>query len=250
MRRVLADDWLRVARPVSAPRVRLLCFPYAGAGSTIFHGWERLRDDIEVCAVQLPGRQERLREPGITAVPSIVEHLFEAIASLRAAPVALYGHSFGALLAFEVSRRLAAAGRAPIALVVGARPAPFLQPSYPPMHKLPHDAFLNAIHTRFGTPLEVLRNEELMELALPALRADLTALETYVFTAGSSIDVPITALRGRLDRASEPAAMQAWQEVTSRPLTLRETDAGHFFVDTHRAWVQTCVTDAIDAVTK
>lgn len=245
-----ADKWLYTARPLAAPRVRVVCLPYAGGGATIFHAWDKLATDIEVCAVQLPARQQRLKEPGITSVSTIVERLVEALASRPAAPLALYGHSFGALVAFELSRRLSAKGSPPIALVVGARGAPQLPLPCAPIHGLSRDAFVQEIHDRYGTPLEVLQDPELSELILPPLRADMTALERYVFAPGSKLDVPITALRGTLDGAIGPAMMQSWADVTTHPLALREVHAGHFFVDTHRAWVQEKLVSAIAAATR
>jgi medium-chain acyl-[acyl-carrier-protein] hydrolase len=157
----------------------------------------------------------------------------------------LYGHSFGAVVAFEVSLRLQAAAKPPIALVVGAWPAPHVPSPQPPIHALDDGAFIHAIHVRYATPLALFQDRDLMELALPPLRSDMTALETFAHVAGSVLDVPVTALRGTRDRASDAEMIRAWQEVTARPLVVHEIDAGHFFVDTHRAWVQERVTQAI-----
>ncbi len=242
-----ADAWLRVRRAVAQPRVRLLCLPYAGGSATVFGAWNNLPADVEVCAAQLPGRQDRLGEPALTAVEPIVARLVDALGTRPAAPLAVYGHSFGALLAFELSLELQSAGKAPIALIVGARPAPQLPPAREAIHHLPQHAFLRAIHVRYGTPLDVLEDPDLMPLIVPPLRADLKALETHRPAPGAKVDVPITALRGRRDQVVEVREMEAWQEVTTRTVNVHEIDAGHFFVDTHRAWVQERVAEAIAA---
>ncbi len=245
MLRSEADKWLRGgAHP--APGVRLLCLPYAGGSATVFGAWKHLRSDIEVCSVQLPGRQERLSEPALVSLDTIVDRLVEALATRPGAPLALYGHSFGALVAFELALRLQRTGASPIALVVGARAAPHLKPAGAPIHALPHDAFVRAIHERYGTSLAILQNPGLLELALPPLRADVAVLENYVFPAGAKLDVPITALRGQLDPANDLARVQPWQEITTRPFQLESLQAGHFFVDTHRRWVQDHVLAAVD----
>lgn len=243
-----AKKWLHIVRAVDAPRARLLCFSYAGGGASVFNAWRNLAPELEVCAVQLPGRQERLNERGVTSVPQIVDAITAALRSRAPAPLALYGHSFGALVAFEVALRRKEEGAPPIALVVGARTPPAMTPRRPFLHALPHDAFVRAIHQRYGTALDLLQHPDLAELIVPPLRADFTALETYAFAPGSKLDVPITVLHGRLDAASDGPTMRGWQEVTSLPIAYHEVDAGHFFIDTHRPWVQARVTEALAAV--
>lgn len=106
--------WLRARRPVPAPHVRLICLPYAGGATTVYHHFpDGLRADVEVRSAQLPARQERIGEPGLTRVTAIVERLASALEALEPAPVALYGHSFGAIVAFELARRLEQSGNPP-----------------------------------------------------------------------------------------------------------------------------------------
>lgn len=241
-----AARWLRVRRRVAAPRVRLVCFPYAGAGAPVFHAWpDDLPAHVEVAAVQLPARQDRVADPPATRVETIVDEVIAALATLPAAPLALFGHSFGSLLAFELARRQNGQGASPVALIVGGRRAPHLPSPSPPAWNLPDEQFLTALNERYGTPWTMLRDRELMELALPPLRADFEALDTYVHVAGEPLDVPVTVLRGLRDPRHSAREATAWAELTRRPLTLHELDAEHFFVDTHRLWVIDRVAEAL-----
>ena len=137
--------WLPARRRLDAPRVRLLCLPYAGGGATIYRAWSaELPADVEVRPVQLPARQDRRHETPLTRVDAIVTRLVAAVESLPPAPTAIFGHSFGGLVAYELGRRLSAAGTPPLALVIGARHAPHLPRAAPPIHALPEEAFVES----------------------------------------------------------------------------------------------------------
>ncbi len=241
--------WLRSRRPLARPRVRLLCLPYAGGGATIFHTWsDRLPADIEVRAAQLPGRQDRLAEPGLTSVSSILEQLNTALAALPPAPLVIYGHSFGAILALELARRLRATSLAARALVVGARRAPQLTSSAREMYQLPDLAFKQELHRRYGTSWTLLQDAELMRLSLPSLRADFAALDTYRYVPGEPLDIPITVLRARQDASMSAEEAAAWREQTSKLTTIHEVDAGHLFMDTQGPWVLSRVSAVISSL--
>jgi len=212
--------------------------PYAGGACTIFHAWpSKLARDIEVLALQLPGRQDRLGEVPLSRMAELASRVDEAIAALPSIPTALYGHSFGACAAFEVARRLQARCAAPIALVVGGAQAPHLPRAGTPIAALPAHHFLDALHERFKTPRELLDNDELMSLALPALRADIESLETYAHVSTPRLLVPITVLHGSEDEFVSRESAEAWADVTTGAVAVHTIDAGHLFVDTHSDWV-------------
>jgi len=237
---------LRCRKPLTRPAVRLLCLPYAGGGSTVFHAWsEGLPQDVEVRAAQLPGRQDRLDEAGLTSMSAIVHELSIALDTLPPAPLVLYGHSFGALIAFALAQRMKESHLSPQSLIVGARRAPHLPSRTSDMHRLSDSAFKEALHLRYGTSMAFLQNQDLMKLALPSLRADFTALETYRHTSTEALDIPITVLRARQDVSMSDSEAAAWREQTTRPTVIHELDAGHLFVDTHRPWVLARVADVI-----
>lgn len=232
------DQLLRCRRPLGQPRARLLCLPYAGGGATIFQTWAgQFPSDIEVRAAQLPGRQDRLGEPALLSVDAITDALFATIAALHPAPLYVYGHSLGSIIAFELARKLAARSQPLAGLIVAGRRAPHL-PSYrTPIFQLSDAEFKEALHLLYGTSRVVLQNSELMSIALPALRGDFTAHDTYQYVAGPPLDVPITVLIGQKDSSVKREDAAAWAETTTRYEGLYEVDAGHLFVDTHTAWV-------------
>jgi surfactin synthase thioesterase subunit len=239
---------LRVLKPASEPRARLVCLPYAGGAASLFHAWSpSLPADVELRAVQLPARQDRRQEAPMRRVEDIVDHLARAVAALPAVPTAIFGHSFGALVAFELARRLGAEGRPPICLVASARRAPHLPLAHPPLHKLGDADFLAGMNRYCSTPLDRLRDRDLVDLALPALRADFEALETFTYRAGGPLEVPTVILRGRLDPTMSRESALAWSEIVGRQVGLHEVDAGHFFIDSHRHWVLERVNEALRA---
>jgi surfactin synthase thioesterase subunit len=239
---------LRPLRAIAESRRRLICFPYAGGGASVFRDWpKRLPADLATIAVQLRGRQDRIRESPFRRMAAVVDELEPEVNRLAAAPTVLYGHSFGAIVAFEIARRMQIRGVPPVALVVGAARGPTASFGENPIHTLNDRRFLEAIHQLFATPWSVLGNAEVMALALPSLRADMEAFETYRYEAGPSLELPILALRGRNDPRVTDAQLSAWQDVTRLPLTLREVDAGHFFVDSQPDWVLEQVTAVLPA---
>ena len=188
--------------------------------------------------MQLPARQDRRHETPLTRVDAIVTRLVAAIESLPPAPTAIFGQPASAASSpGELGRRLSAAGTPPLALVIGARHAPHLPRAAPPIHALPEEAFVEILNRRYGTDWSLLRDPELRALALPSLRADFAAYETYEYQAGPRLEAPITVLRGLRDGTLTHAEAEAWGDLTRAGAALEAIDAGHFFVDTHRAWV-------------
>lgn len=233
-----AARWLKTRRALAAPRARLLCLPYAGGGAVLFHHWAtELPPDIEVRAAQLPGRQERLQEPALHSLPAVVQNLAAALRALPPAPLVIYGHSYGALLAFELARTLRGTAHSPRALIIAARRGPQATGIGGEVHRLPEPAFKDALHVLYGIPRHILAEQDLMELALPSLRGDFAAVETYQYVPGEPLDIPMTALCGSEDRVVSEAEMREWQQMSALPVRFHTVKAGHLFVDTHRAWV-------------
>jgi surfactin synthase thioesterase subunit len=233
---------------LAAPRVRLLCFPYAGAGASMYHGWySNLPGDVDVRAVQLPGRQDRLGEKRLSRVADMVERVELALGTLPELPLVLFGHSFGGILAFELARRLELQGQHILALIVSAARGPGYAAHGEPIHDRADEAFLQAIHERYATPWAILGDRELMALTLPCLRSDVEALETYVHDAQVAVRAPITILRGLRDAQMGDKDVTAWRQATRGATFVHEVDAGHFFIDSHAHWVIERVRAALDA---
>jgi medium-chain acyl-[acyl-carrier-protein] hydrolase len=235
-----AGVWL--FRPMVRPDaiMRLFCFPYAGVGAAVYRAWPgHLPQGVEVCAVQPPGREGRLREAPLTSFRDLVD---AAVGGLRAyfdRPFALFGHSMGALLAFEVARALVARGEVPpVHLFVSGRRAPHLPAPHAAITHLGHDAFVAEVRRRYdGIPEEVLRNPDLMELLVPTLRADMMALEGYTHVAGAPLECPITAYGGSDDPEATEPEIAAWAPYSRAAFRYRILPGNHFFIQASRAAV-------------
>jgi medium-chain acyl-[acyl-carrier-protein] hydrolase len=228
------NPWATCLKARVSPRLRLFCFPYVGGGTAIFRGWgDVLPPDIEVWAAQLPGRERRFAEPPI---PSIVQLAERAVAGLRPlldVPYAFFGHSMGALLSFEMARRLRQ--RPPVKLVVSAHSAPPLAREREQFrHRLSDAEFIEELKRLDGTPAEVLENPELVELVMPMLRADFEAVETYAYAPEPPLACPTVAYGGREDVNVPAEHMEAWRELTTGPFRLHMFAGGHFYLNTHR----------------
>src|ERR1700674_5350722 len=190
-----ADSWFPFRKPDPDARLRLFCFPYAGAGALIFRSWsDALPSDVEVCPIQLPGRGTRLMERPFTQLTPLVEVLARALAPLLDMPFAFFGHSLGALVSFELALRIRREyGRHPVRLLVSAARAPQFPHRRSPIHALPEKEFLAELRRLNGTPGELLDHQELMEIMLPLLRADFAVYETYSYSNETPLNCPISA---------------------------------------------------------
>jgi medium-chain acyl-[acyl-carrier-protein] hydrolase len=222
----------------TSPRRRLVCFPYAGGGVAAYaQFWRALPDDIEVVGVQLPGREARLREPLLESIEAMAAAAHAVIASLRDVPFAFFGHSMGALLAYELTLLLEAEGGAsPERLFVSSRRAPDESDPAGSVHRLGDTEFLDAMQTRFAAIPDAVRNEpELLALVLPILRADIRAVETYAPLPGRRVFCPIRAYGGTDDVHPRPAQLAGWQRVTMQPVSVRTFEGDHFYLTAQRA---------------
>ena len=240
--------WVQVITARPHPRLRLIVFPYAGGGPRMALGWgDFLPRDVEVIAVQLPGRGVRLAEPALDSVVDMAEGVSTALRDELLEPYALYGHSLGALVAFEVARRAAWQGDPPpVHLFAGACRAPQLPRTTPALHELPESELLGELANLGGTPAEVLADSDLMAAMLPTLRADFRAGETYRYRPGPKLACPITAIGGSNDHTVSPADLDAWRAQTDAEFRRVELDGDHFFVDNRRTELLAVLRDELD----
>jgi medium-chain acyl-[acyl-carrier-protein] hydrolase len=220
-------------KPNPQASLRLFCFPYAGGGASLFRAWpDDLPPAVEIGAVQYPGRENRWREPLLSDGELLVESLAADLQPHLDRPFAFFGHSLGALIAFEIARRIDHAARSKLVqLFVSAHAAPHITSTNPPLHQLPPAEFRRKIAELDGTPQEVLQNAELMELVLPILRADFTINETYVYRPDLPLDRPISALGGLRDQLVTRPQLEAWRAQTTGAFTLRMFPGQHFFIN-------------------
>jgi medium-chain acyl-[acyl-carrier-protein] hydrolase len=225
-------QWIKALTPNPRSRVRLFCFPYAGGNAAIFHDWTRaLPPDVEVCAALLPGRGSRILEPPLTRLSAVVAHLADAITSYLDKPFTFFGHSMGALTAFDLARRLRReVGVEPSHLFVSGCRAPHLTDPDPPVYDLPDPEFIEYLRRLNGTPEEVLEKQELMTLIMPILRADFEAGSTYAYVEEPPLGYPVTAYGGLRDSMVWREHLAAWREHTTAGFALRMFDGDHFFI--------------------
>ncbi len=231
-----ADRWAVVPRPNPDPRVRLFCFPYAGGSAATYRSWsDVLPPDVEVQAIQLPGREWRLKEEPYRSVFPLVEDLATALKDRFETPFAFFGHSLGALISFELARELRRRGLGgPEHLFLSGHRAPHLPKELPPIHDGPDEEFYEGLRRLEGTPDELLENEELMQLLLPALRADFAMAETYECPSEPPLDCPMSVFGGLGDEVTGRPQIEPWAEHTTRDCKVRMVPGGHFFVEESR----------------
>jgi len=218
----------------------------------MFNLWLReLPSAIELSAVQLPGRESRIGEPNITRMSDLIAELVDGLSGVTHGAYALYGHSIGALIAFELSRELRRRGKPlPIHLFVSARRAPQCPP-VPPTHHLGDKEFLADITKRYGEiPSAILSEPEVLSVYLRILRADVALMDTYRYDDEPPLTVPVTAYGGIQDRTVTQSMLEAWRVHTSSTFRLQMFDGGHFFPDALRTQlIRTIVEDLGRVVT-
>ncbi|MFI6084328.1 SDR family NAD(P)-dependent oxidoreductase [Streptomyces sp. NPDC051217] len=218
----------RARRPGS--RRRLVCFPHAGAGAAAYADWAPLLPpDVELVAVQLPGRQNRVAEQPFTEVPPLTATLSQALRPVLDGPLTFFGHSCGAMLAYETAKELRLRGyREPDHLFLSAQPAPGAR-GVRQLHQLPDDKFHRGVAALGGIDPEILEDEYMMSSLLPLLRADFALWEQYRPTPGAPLDCGITALVGESDPRGTPRNVRGWRDCTTGPFELRTYPGGHFY---------------------
>lgn len=239
--------WAETFVPRPNAKLRLLCFAHAGGGASAFSTWHReLPAEIEICGVQLPGRESRRKEGFATRIDVVTEQLLQALKPLHDRPVALFGYSLGGLLAYEYARGLRRRGRpAPTQLVIGAARAPH-RPADAAVHELAQADFVQEVGERYdGIPRQIAEDPELLAYFLPVIRADLALLSSYPAQKHEPLDCPITAFGGETDPRITPDEIQHWRELTSSSFNHRIFAGGHFFIASERKLVLDAVTTTI-----
>ena len=229
---IQTDKWIVRFRPTAKPAVRLFCFSYAGGGASSFHGWAgQLQPDVDLCAMQAPGRENRCAEQLIAELPPMIDRLAEAIVPYCDLPLAFFGHCLGALTAFELARRLKATGKGELVhlFVAGCR-APQLPNFEDPIRGLSETEFVNRLKGLKLTPEGVFRDPELLSLFLPVLRADFSIWETYKYSDGEPLNCAISAFGGLEDHKLTRKVLQQWRVHTRLQFSTRMLPGGHFFL--------------------
>jgi surfactin synthase thioesterase subunit len=229
----MADDAISRSRFLKEGLIRLVCLPFAGGGSAAYYRWRpAIPSWIELKPLNIPGHDGRLNERPFTDLRALAVMLADELRSVLDRPLVLLGHSLGGWLAFELARELRRRGwRPPELMVVAASRAPHVSLAESPIHQLPAQEFLLALERRYGgIAPEISSSPELLQLLLPALRADMQMVETYQYAEESPLKIPILALGGTEDAAISPAQLNAWQRHTTGEFSMRLLPGGHFFL--------------------
>ena len=226
------NPWITNLRLNSSASLRLFCLPYAGGNSYIFRSWlDHLPKTIEICPIELPGRGFQLKSAPYRQIEPLVKAIATAIRPYLDKPFAFFGHSMGGLVSFELARFIRREyNLEPVHLFISGRRAPQIKDSKSPIHHLPKAEFIQELRQLNGTPEAVLKNDELMGLLIPILRADFAVLENYNYTPEAPLNCPISVFGGLQDREVELEQLEAWREQTVGSFTLKMLSGDHFFI--------------------
>jgi surfactin synthase thioesterase subunit len=243
------SQWLRHFRSSDSSSVQLICFPHAGGAASYYFPYAAaLGPTIQTAAVQYPGRQDRHREKCIDNIPEMAELIYEAIRRDLGRQFAFLGHSMGAILAFEVARRLQQRdGTGPCWLFASGACAPSRRRAGQTVHLRDESGLLEELRSTGGTDPRVLADQDLLATVLPVARSDYKAIETYRCLPGPRLDCPITALIGDSDPKVTVDEAAAWEEHSAGGFILRVFPGGHFYLEAHRGDVIATISATLTA---
>jgi len=224
---------LRAYGGPSATVGTIYCLPAAGGSAPFFRSWPMLLPSgVALRAVQLPGRQDLSDVPVFTDMAALASSVADAVAQdAGRMPFVLFGHSMGALTAFETTRELRRrGGPQPLLLALSGYPAPHLPSPLPALHTLPDDELLARVHALGGIPDEVMRNPELLKLSLPALRADFALLASYRYVGEPPLASPLAVFGGLEDALVQRPDLRAWHQHSASDVAFDQFSGGHFFL--------------------
>jgi medium-chain acyl-[acyl-carrier-protein] hydrolase len=228
------SPWFTLPRDNPRARLRLFCFPYAGGNASLFRTWQNnLPDTVEVCPVHLPGRGPRLLDPPFRRLSSMVEALTPALHPHLEKPFVFFGHSMGAMIAFETARHLRRIyGVEPVHLFISGSDPPQLARNGPPTYDLPEDEFIRELERLNGTPREVLEQSELLELIMDQLRADFEVVQTYAYQSEPPLSCGISVFGGLDDYETNRERLARWREQSTGFFSISMLPGDHFFLRT------------------
>ncbi|MGW7004369.1 thioesterase II family protein [Streptomyces sp. NPDC054933] len=241
-----SNPWIRRFHPNPDAGARLVCFPHAGGSASFyFPVSQALADRVDVLCLQYPGRQDRRREACIDDMGRLADEVAEVLRPWLDRPVAFFGHSMGALLAFEVALRAEKKlGTSPIRLFASGRRAPSTLRNET-VHQRDDEGILAELKLMSGTDARILGEDEILRVILPAIRSDYKAVETYQAEPGAVVTCPVDVLVGDDDPKTTIEEARAWQEHTTADFDLRVFSGGHFFLAHHQDEIVTLMADRI-----
>lgn len=215
---------------ITEDKVTLFCLPFAGGGASAYNQWvKKAQDMFNVCPIQLPGREDRIMEKPYETMNVMLDDLEQAIINVLKGPYALWGHSMGGKIGYELEKRMEKRGYTAKCFLVSGSRVPYIQETNPISH-LSNSDFKEKLARFEGTPKEILDNQELLDFFLPMLRADFSIDETYYSSLVIQLQCPIIAFCGEDDREVSVEEMKAWEEYTENSFDYCVFPGGHFFI--------------------
>jgi medium-chain acyl-[acyl-carrier-protein] hydrolase len=223
----------------------MYCLPHAGGGASAYHSWgAEIADFIEVCLIQLPGREWRLDEPAVADSEELADVLTAQITAHADRPYVLFGHSMGGRLAYEIALRTERAGvRSPLCVVASAFYAPTLPNRSPLLSDLPEDQLVANLVSYGGLPSDFATNQDFLRFLLPTVRADLAVVESFGLAEPGGLSCPVSVFAGDDDEYVAREDVLAWQDATTGRCTVRFLPGGHFFLRENSASVLAAVAE-------
>ncbi|MBJ9976495.1 thioesterase [Pseudomonas sp. S75] len=236
--RLTSDNWIKYHSNTAKGSTTLFCFPYSGAGALAYKNWQdSLPSNIALAAVQLPGRETRFSESSYDELQPLINDLGQAIVPHLTQSFAFFGHSFGSLLAFELTAWLKNNNHpVPDRLFISSFRAPPIPAQKPHTYDLPRNELIEKLKTYNGTDSSILKNEELIDIFLPALRADLKICENYHSRQPPALKIPITIYFGERDEHIPPETLDGWELCTTHPLEFKKFRGDHFYLNTEERY--------------
>lgn len=229
-------DWFEwINKDVVNEKAKLIAFPYAGGGVSVFRKWEKYFDNIKLYAAQYPGRENRMSEEPINEFNVLLNEVYQNIKSIINDDTLyyLFGHSLGTKLVYELTLRIINDSiKKPSGIIVSGGRAPCFKEKNPIYH-LDDIDFIKGINRYSGTPEEIIQNMEIMKIFLPMLRADFMIDETYQRKEIEKIDIPILGLMGTDDKELKIEELKKWEEYTTKDFKYRYIEGGHMFINTN-----------------
>lgn len=243
-------DWVRRFHPAPDAKARLVCLPHAGGSANYFFPVSRaLASRMDVLCVQYPGRQDRRREPCVGTIEEMADRIVEVLRPWADRPLAFFGHSMGAIIAFEVALRLQACGITPAVMFLSGRRSPStfrLETN----HLLPDKDLVQELRGMQGTDASLLDDDDIVDMILPSLRSDYRAVETYDNRDAGAVNCPIVVCNGDKDAMVTAAEAQAWENHTTAGFDLRTFPGGHFYLSDHAAALIALIAERVNAAVR
>ncbi len=233
------NTWFSLLPACDKSAIRLYCLPYAGTSHAVFQHWQPLYEErLELALVKYPGRGARYLDPLPDSISVLVDELARTIAQEGDKPFALFGHSMGSLIAFELAHRLRESHALnPTAIYVSGGTAPSLRHLKAQLHHLSEADFATEILGMNGIPEEIANSPDLMAIFLPILRRDFALCERYRYRERPPLSCPITVFGGRSDPNTNERQLTGWKQETSGPFTLEWLEGDHFFLFQHERFI-------------